>query len=88
MVETTRSLQGLIERQGNDEVRVIYVAGNYMLGVPYFKFQVDSTRWHSRSKERRQDYIQKFRNYCPTPTEEVEEIDPAGSSSLKWKMLS
>ena len=47
VVEAARSLQGLIERQENDEVRVIYGAGNYILVVPYSKYQVDSSRWHS-----------------------------------------
>ena len=65
MVEAARSLQGLIEMEENDGVRMIYDAGNYMLPVPYFKFQVGSTQWHSRSKEKRTDHVQKFSDYCP-----------------------
>ena len=37
-----------------------------MLVVPYSKFQVDSGRRHSWSKERHQYYVQQFRNYCST----------------------
>ena len=43
-----------------------YDAGNYMLAVPYSKFQVGSTQWHLQSKEKRKDHVQKFSDYCPT----------------------
>ena len=66
MVEAARSLQGLIEKQKNFEFRVIYGAGNYMLAVPYSKFRVDNARWYLWSKEWHQDYVRKFKNYCPT----------------------
>ena len=44
MVEAARSLQGLIEMEENDGVRMIYDAGDYMLAVPYSKFQIGSTQ--------------------------------------------
>ena len=61
MVEAAQSLQGLIEKQ--------MIWSGDMLAVLYFKFQVYSARRHSWSKERPQDYVQKFRNYCPTPSD-------------------
>ena len=40
-----------------------------MIAIPYSKFQVDSARWHSSSKERRQDNVHKLRGYCLTPAD-------------------
>ena len=77
-VEAARSSQGLMESQENDEVRAIYGAGNYMLATPYSKFQVESARWHLWSKERGEDHVQKFRNYCPTPSNFYPKPENAG----------
>lgn len=55
-------------RQENDEIRAIYGAGNYSLSIPYSRFKVDSSRWHSWGEDKRREHVEKFRAYQPTPS--------------------
>ena len=59
------NIQKIIQREENDEIHVLYRAGNYCLSLEYRKFQVASHVWHSWIEERKADHLGKFREYVP-----------------------
>ena len=59
------NIQKIIQREENDEIRVLYRPGNYCSSLEYRKFQVAGHVWHSGSEERKADHLGKFREYVP-----------------------
>ena len=44
------TLQKLIERQENVEIKAIYASVPYSLSKQYSKFKIDSVKWHSMAE--------------------------------------
>ena len=55
------------QRVGNDEVRALHGAGNYLLSPKYKKFQVVSHIWLSWNEDRRKVHVKKIHAYTPAP---------------------
>ena len=45
------TLQKLVERQENEEIKAIYGSGPYSLNKQYSKFKIDSVKWHSMAPD-------------------------------------
>ena len=71
------TLEKLVERQENEEIKVIYWSSPYSLSKQYSKFKIDSVKWHSMGGDYRRRQIKKFRMYKPTL--DVEYVKPKKS---------
>ena len=60
------TIQNLVERQKDDEIKAIYGSGSYSLSKQYSKFKIDSVKWHSVAGDYRRKYVKKFRMFKPT----------------------
>ena len=65
ILEVTKTIKTLVERQQHDEIRALYGSGPYRLCKEYQRFEIDPVKWHSYEPERRKTYVEKFRNYQP-----------------------
>ena len=66
VLEVINCLQQILTRQEEEEIRAIYGAGSYILADPYKQFRVDSARWHSWSKERRESHVSALNMFEPS----------------------
>ena len=57
VLEVINCLQQILTKQEEEEIRAIYGAGSYILADPYKQFRVDSTRWHSWSKDGKATFL-------------------------------
>ena len=64
------TLQKLVVRQKNDEIKAIYGSGPYSLSKQYSKFKIDSMKWHFMAGDFRRKHVKKFRMYKPTLDDE------------------
>ena len=60
------TLKKLVERQKDDEVRVIHGSSPYRLSAKYAKFLMDSVKWHSLDAEKRRKHVSLFQQHMPT----------------------
>ena len=60
------TIQKLVERQKNDEIKVIYGSGPCSLSKQYSNFKIDSVKWHSMGGDYRRKHVKKFRIFKPT----------------------
>ena len=70
VADAISTLKKLVDRQEDDEVRVIYRSGPYHLSAQYAKFQTDSEKWHSLDAEKRRKHLSLFRQHIPTMEQE------------------
>ena len=70
MADEISTLKKLVDRQEDDEVRVIYGSGPYRLSAQYAKFQMDCVKWHSLDAEKRRKHVLLFRQHIPTMEQE------------------
>ena len=61
--EAIRNIQKLRDIQDSEEVRAIYGADSYVLSAAYKQFFVPRATWHNWTVERKNNHVQKFRNY-------------------------
>ena len=81
------TLQKLVERQENDEIKVIYGSGPYSFSKQYSKFKIDSVKWYSLAGDYRRKHVKKFRMYKPTLDDEYVKPKKNGknpSDGGKW----
>ena len=72
------TLQKLIERQENVEIKAIYASVPYSLSKQYSKFKIDSVKWHSMAGDHRKKHAKKFRMYKPTLDDEYTKPKKSG----------
>ena len=72
------TLQKLVERQENYEIKAIYGSGPYSLSKQYSKFKIDSVKWHYIAGGYRRKHVKKFRMSQPTLDDEY--VKPKKSS--------
>lgn len=63
-LDVINTLEKMIERQQDDEVRAIYGSGPYKLSNEYNRFLMDNLNWHSMTLEN--VHVLAFRNYNPS----------------------
>ena len=79
-LETVSStVQKLIKRQENDEIKTIYRSGPYSLSKQYSKFKIDSVKWHSMANYYRRKHVKKFEMYKPTLDDEYVKPKKSGT---------
>ena len=66
VVDVIVSLEEMVNRQDQEEVRALYGAGSYEISKEYRRFLVDSARWHSWSPQRREQHLSTFRKFEPS----------------------
>ena len=64
------TLQKLVKRQENNEIKAIYESGPYSLSKQYSKFKIGSVKWHSMAGDYRRKHVKKFRMYKPNLDDE------------------
>ena len=81
------TLQKLVEREENVEIKAIYGSGPHSLSKQYSKFKIGSVKWHSMAGDYREKHVKKFRMYKPTLDDEYVKPKKSGkkpSDGGKW----
>ena len=73
------TLQKLIERQENGEIKAIHRSGSYSLSKQYSKFKIDSVKWYSMANDYRRKHVKKFEMYKPTLDDEYVKPKKSGT---------
>ena len=66
VVDVIVSLEQMVNRQDQEEVRALYGGGSYEISKEYTRFLVDSARWHCWSSQRREQHLSTFRKFEPS----------------------
>jgi len=76
------TLQSIVKRQENDEVRALYGCGPYRLSTTHKKFQMNSIncsiKWHSMEAKKRMKHVADFRQHSPTLDEHFSKPSKSG----------
>lgn len=78
VLDVIKGLESLANQQRTEEIRALHGAGRYELALPYQKFFVDSSKWHSWSEERRNNHIKAFYNFIPSFSDKFPKPKTAG----------
>ena len=85
VADAISTLKKLVDRQEDDEVRVIYRSGPYHLSAQYAKFQTDSEKWQSLDAEKRRKHVSLFRQHTPTMEQEFKKPQKSRKSNEKQR---